>query len=293
MNLRRSALAAVLAASMPAAAAAQCGEGGLDPCPVDAPRWVGELTSLSANALLGGVTAGVIRWVRGGEFADGFAAGALGGVVVYGGKRIAAERFDGAGLLGREVAAVGASMSRNAADDMGLLERLVLPLGPVRIEVRPGEASPVRARLDALAAIWTAYGVVERELTLDWGQSFSAGSPVFRTAGKVLRTGGDTLHAAGLARSGVIIVADVPAYGEVFLDRALAHERVHIIQGDQLFLLWTDPLEEVLMRTVPTTNAFGRYVDVGVSTDVLRLFAGLFPDHAGRPWELESTFLAR
>src|SRR5688500_10942351 len=97
------------------------------------PTWVGQFTVAGANALLSGVTAGVIQELRGGSFSDGFARGALGGVVIYAGKRVAMDRFAGAGLLGREVAAVGTSMVRNAADGVGLLDRVVLPVGPVRV----------------------------------------------------------------------------------------------------------------------------------------------------------------
>ncbi|MGH7505042.1 MAG: hypothetical protein ACRELX_05310, partial [Longimicrobiales bacterium] len=196
-------------------------------------------------------------------------------------------------LIGREVAAVGASMARNAAEGMGLLDRLILPAGPVRLEVWTDDRVRVRARVDALALTWTLYGIAERELSLDWGRSLSAGVPVFLTDGKVLRIGRDTVHAAGLTRSGVILLADVPAYGEAFRDRALAHEQVHVLQGDHLFTLWTDPLEDIVMNEFAATRGVGRYIDLGLSTDVMRLFVVLFPEHDERPWELESTFLAR
>ncbi|MGH7507073.1 MAG: hypothetical protein ACRELX_15570, partial [Longimicrobiales bacterium] len=75
MTLRAGACALFITL-VPAPAAAQCSALGMEPCPIDAPRWVGELATLGANALLSAVTAGVVRWARGGGFADGFAPGA-------------------------------------------------------------------------------------------------------------------------------------------------------------------------------------------------------------------------
>jgi hypothetical protein len=289
---RRATFVVALLALLPAPASGQCSMFGEVQCPLDAPRWVGEFATLSANALVGGLTAGLARTLRGGSFGDGFVRGALGGAVVYGGKRLAAERFEGAGLAGREVAAVGSSMVRNAADGAPLLERLVLPFGPVRLYVRPAARS-VRPKLDALALGWTLYGVLESELTFDLGSSLSAGAPVFATDGKVIRTSGDTLHAGGLAVSGVILLADVPAFGDVFLARALAHERVHVLQGDHIFTMWTDPLWEWVLPELPGGRVVDSIADVDLSSAVFRLMAVLFPDHDDRPWELEAAFLAR
>ncbi len=94
-----------------------------------APHWAGEFAILSGNAVLSGVTAGVVQKLRGGSFRDGFVRGLTGGGVIYLGKRVAAERFSGAGLLGREVASLGTSMVRNASEGYGLLDDVVLPVG--------------------------------------------------------------------------------------------------------------------------------------------------------------------
>ena len=63
--------------------------------------WPGELEFLSGNAALGGLTAALIQKLRGVSFWEAFVDGALGGAVAYAGKRIAVERFYGAGLVGR------------------------------------------------------------------------------------------------------------------------------------------------------------------------------------------------
>jgi hypothetical protein len=296
--MKAAAAACILASCLLAGArgvAAQClpGPMGEDRCPLDAPGWVGHFTTLSANALLGGFTAGVAQHARGGSFTRGFAHGLLGGGVVSAGKWAAAQRFSGAGLAGRQIAAVGISMTRNAALGAPLLDELILPVGPARLYVRGSAGRPrVRVRIDAFATGWLIYGIAERELHFDAGGSVSAGAPVFRTRGTILRLGDDA-HAVGLTNAGVVFLADVPAYGGRFTRRALAHERVHVLQSDQLFALWTDPAEDWLLRRLPGGALLSAHVDVGVSTELLKLLGRLFPEHGDRPWELEATFLAR
>jgi hypothetical protein len=65
-----------------------------------------DVTFAASNALLAGMTPGVSQRLRGGQFGDGFARGAVAGAVAYVGRRMGAEQFDGAGLLGRQVSAV-------------------------------------------------------------------------------------------------------------------------------------------------------------------------------------------
>jgi hypothetical protein len=191
--MNRSTAASLLAAvlmALPLDVAAQCRpdpDGGEAECPLDAPRWVGQFTSISANAMIGGVTAGLTQYIRGGSFSRGFVKGMLGGGMVWAGKLVAAQRFSGSGLAGRELAAVGSSMVRNSGLGQGLLEELVLPVGPVRLYVRPGAPTPVVPKVDVVASAWLAYGIVESELDFDAVESISSGAPVFRTDGKVLR----------------------------------------------------------------------------------------------------------
>ncbi len=285
----------VILLAWPVGASAQClpgPDGEPRDCPLDTPRWVGQFTAISANAILGGVTAGVMQHFRGGSFTRGLANGMLGGGVVWAGKWLTAQRFSGAGLAGREVAAVGGSMVRNAGLGRGLAEELVLPVGPVRLYVRPGESWRVVPKVDATTVGWVAYGILERELEFDAAASISAGAPVFRTDGKVMLTDSDT-HAAGITESGVILLADVPEYGSNVARRSFAHERVHVIQGDQIFLWWTKPVEEWAMTRAPGGKLAMRYVDINLSFPLLGFMGGWFPKHDDRPHELEAIFLAR
>ena len=296
MKGARAALLGLAALAIaPAAAAAQCSTGttsGDVICVFESPRWAGELASLSANGILGGLTAGVAQRLKGESFADGFVRGFLGGGFSWAGKRIAAERFDGAGLIGRELAAAGASVVRNAGAGRPLLERLTLPAGPLWLEVGTGGAKGLRARVDPASAAWLIYGVVERELDLDAGASLSSGTFVFRTRGKLFDVDGEA-HAAGLTSAGIIYLADVPAYGESFARRAIAHERIHVLQEDQLAILWTDPALAWAAGRAGVPASAGRLLAWNLSTELLRLLGGLVPEHRNRPWEAEAIFHAR
>ena len=260
---------------------------------VTTPSWVGHFTSASANALLSGVTAGLVQELKGGSFRDGFTRGALGGVVIYAGKRVAADRFTGAGLLGREVAAVGTSMVRNAADGIGTFDRVVLPVGITRLYWQRAAPRGVQVKLDVVALGWTIYGIVEPELHFEAEESFSAGTPVFSTDNKVIDFSGDDEHAAGVVEAGVIFRADVRVWGRDALSRAFAHERMHVLQMDQLFLTLNDPHDDWLLRQLPGGRKVARYVDLNGAEYIMTFLSALIDEHDHRPWELEAIHLAR
>lgn len=261
------------------------------PCRFEAPRWSGELASLGANAALGALTAGLVRELRGGSFSDGFVKGALGGVITYAGKRVAAERFDGAGLLGRQIAAVGSSATRNAGADVPLFQRLTLPFGPVWLEVQRESGTRLSARVDPVALGWIVHGVLEEDLDFEVGESLSSGAAIFRTNEKLLLFDTDTV--AGTANAGVVFVAGIEAFGERRRDRTAAHERIHILQQDQFAILWTVPLGEWAMRKSSFFAPIAPRIALNVSTEIMRLLAPLFDSHEDRPWELEAIFHAR
>jgi hypothetical protein len=291
-------LLAVACLSVPATGFGQnpCFDGSTDVetgCTVDTPRWLGEFATLSVNAAIGGLTAGLVQRFRGGSFADAFVSGVLGGATTYAGKRVAAERFAGAGAIGRIVSATGASMARNATSGQLLLSRITVPVGPVWLDVRRGMAgTSVGARVDPVALGWFVYGLAEPELHFDAGESLSAGAAVFRTRGKLLSFGDDERHAAGVTNAGIIFLADIPAYGDSFERRALAHERVHVLQEDALAIMWTDPLASHVMSGLGAYSP-SRYVAVNLSTELMRTLARFESRHEARPWEMESIFLAR
>jgi hypothetical protein len=149
-----------------------------------APQWVGDVTFVGANALMSGVSAGILQRLRGGSFRDGLARGAFGGSVQYAGKRLAAQHFDGAGLLGRQVSATGVSMVRNAADARPTFDRLLFPLGPLHLYVHLSDGVTVRPKVNLRALITLISAAAHTELRWDAGATLSAGAPCFtRRAG--------------------------------------------------------------------------------------------------------------
>ncbi len=260
---------------------------------VRAPRWAAHAGILGVNAVLGGVSAGLLQELRGGSFKDGFSRGALGGTVTYFGKRVASRRFQGAGFLGREVSALGSSMVRNASEARPTFETMVFPIGPVRLHIQPHGKRPIDASLDVMGALWLAYGISEPELELDTKESLSAGAPVFRTDNKLIVFRSNQLHAGGITPAGTILLSHVPAWGQPFLERVLAHERVHVEQEDQIFHTLIEPAEIWLLGKVPYGDRIARHADFNLSADVLAVMNLLFKRHADRPWELEAIYLSR
>jgi hypothetical protein len=286
----------LLATAAPLAGQAGC-DPGFDPGCVPAspaPRraGVGEHAATAAvNAALGGLTAGVLRRARGGSFREGFLAGAAGGALVYAGKRVAVERWDGAGLLGRELAAVGASVTWNASSGRGAFDQVMLPVGPVRLYVRADSGLRVTPKLDVAAVVATAVIATRPRTGLDWGESLSSGALVFRR-----RDPGGELDWEGAQVAGVVVIRERPSFvphdaGEPTPEDALAHERVHVLQQDQVYLLWGAPLEDALVRGSRRGQAIHRHLDFGA--DVLLLGVGVAAlDYGSRPWEREAYFLS-
>jgi len=254
--------------------------------------WGEELAVIGGNVLIGALSAGIWQELRGGSFQDGFTRGALGGAVGYAGKRLMSARFAGAGLLGREVAAVGHSMIRNAAERRPTFSRVALPLLflPARVQLGDwGRDAPVR--LDALALWYFAYGLAESKLALDWGRSLSWGAAVFVSDGYDFETAG-RVTSAGTTVGTILVNGDLLATDTT--GWIAAHERVHVAQGDLAILAWGDPVDDWLESRVGPLGWVGRYVAPNALAGALYIpFAWLQSelDHGHLPWELEAMAL--
>jgi hypothetical protein len=253
-----------------------------------APGWVGDVTFLSLNALSGGLTAGLFQQLRGESFTDGFARGALGGSVYYAGLRMTAQRFDGAGLIGRQLAATGTAMVRNASDGRPALERLFVPLGPLHLYIDRADGFAVRPKVNVAALTVLLSAVAEPRLHWDAGATFSAGAPVFRAPGRRVVNDGETR--GGYARAGSMFISDMGPEHDPLI---LAHERVHVVQGDWLFLAWSEPVEAWLMSRIPGGAALYRYVDIAFVVPSVggTLYDLLHISDANRLYEIEAYFL--
>lgn len=245
----------------------------------------GDVAFLTVNAAIGGLTAGLWQELSGGSFTDAFAQGALGGSAVYAGKRLAAESFFGAGFLGRGVSSVGSSVIRNAADGRDPLDRIVVPVGPLRLYATAGQRDRPRVEVNLRDAYWTVYGLVEHRLTMDVKESLSAGAPVFRSDRPLQDTGDDL--AGGLAAAGVIFLGPVPPGSHDDTELVLPHERAHVIQHDFIYQAWMRPLEDRLAGRLPY-GGFVRRVDYDL---IYPVFSWIAFDPLWPAIEAEADFL--
>lgn len=247
------------------------------------------METAAINVALGGLSAGGLRILRGGSLREGLEsgiAGAAGGALVYAGKRVAVQRWGGAGFVGREVAAVGSSVVWNASAGRGMVDRLVLPVGPVRLYVALDEGVRVTPKLDVSSTVAIAFASLNGGI--DWERSVSAGAPVFRRTVPYAQA-----EVIGQQAAGVITYRDRLGRGEPGESslETLAHEQVHVIQRDQSFLFWSEPAEEALFGATPAGRVLRLHLDVGFDV-VAKLLVKQVVDYETRPWEREAHLLS-
>lgn len=274
-----------------------------------APRWRTQAGYAAANAALGGVTAAVARGVGARSWraaAGAFVAGAAGGTGIYLGKRTAAQRFDGAGLAGRQLAAVSASVVRDAGAGRTPFSRLVLPVGPVRVYVGDDEhRGAVHVRLDAATIVGAVDAALQPGARFDLRGSLSSGALAFITRAPAAVDLPTTAGAAqadaagsitlGYALAGTLWVLDRP---EVFgmpsgaVRRTRAHEQVHVVQYDAGYTLWALDGERRLFAAFGRPGRrVGRWLDLGLHAGAIGAANQAIP-YARRPWEREAHALA-
>jgi hypothetical protein len=237
------------------------------------------------NAAIGGATSGLFALARGYPVLPAIGKGMAGGTVAFAGRAISGQDGSGAGFVGREVSAVGASMIANASDGRGILSRVALPLGPITLHIEHDSTTSLRAAVDVLATIFTAYAIAHPDFSFDWSASMSAGVPVFHAP-----TVQEDRNWRGGMVAGTILLRfdrDHPEWRQI-----RAHEQVHIGQHDLSARIWGEPLEAWLLGLLPRGDRVARHTDLGL--DFL-LWAGLHflvSDHRAVPWEREARLLA-
>lgn len=253
----------------------------------DRPDVYAHLGDLALNGLVGGVIAGVRRELRGGAFRSAFLDGILGGGLSYGGKWIASREFDGAGLLGRELAAVGHSVIRNAGAGEPRLGRISFPLWFTRLEWDRGEGR-VRPGVQWSELTALAWAISNEHLQVNGAQSLSAGAMVFDAPRRLIRVNGEPID--GFELEGVIALSAVrlQSYGE-----NLAHERAHVLQGDLMQSTIGDPLETWMARRlgvawVRALGPIGALIPLGWGP----INGVVFGEPGSGPFEKEARLLA-
>jgi len=257
---------------------------------LDRPALLGTAGLLGVNAVLAGVSVGLVRELRGGSFLEGFQGGALAGGVVFLGKVVAAQRFSGAGLAGRQLAAVGGSMASNLAASAPLLSRLELPLGPARV-VLDSRTRHLSLRADPLGVAVLTYAVLDPRCRFDAGATLSAGTPVFHADVPVLQVPLRGAQAVGMELSSVILLADMSALDRYTRADVLAHERVHTIQADAFQALWGRALLEWLAPDSPGWERVVGVLDLNLGEATAELVDRLLWRRG--LWEIEAEYIGR
>jgi hypothetical protein len=276
-----------------ALAGATPAEGQSNEWEYSSPAWAVDAGLAGANALVAGTLVTVMRWARGEPLTDafrgGFAEGALAGVAAYGGKRVAAARFTGAGLIGRQLHGAAVSGTRSVAEGGGLTDDLSLFLGPLRLHVLRGPDSPRPLwSVSGMDLYWLGYGLADSRFTLDWGETLSAGAPVFRPdRGRRIRSrSGQSV--SGTAVGGVLFLSDGLGEREPLV---FAHERVHVLQFDFLQGVVAQPVEHHLLGLLPG----GKHVQNHLHPDLLLgsvgVLLGTRAESRRSPWEVEAHLL--
>lgn len=250
----------------------------LDP---DTGRDGSSLQVLAINTAIGATTAALVAYVRGRPVMRAAAVGALGGAVVYSGKHLATQDFDGAGLLARQVGAMGASLTRDAIEGVTPFRRVVLPLGVARLHVDATADVPVRLRADLASIVAVTAILLQGDRRLDVARSLSNGAPTFRLHRP------ESMYAGGH-------VAGVLWFNEAWTWRrreTVAHELVHLVQHDASFITWAEPLERAALPAVPGLRWVHRWADVGLHVPV-RISANALLSYESRPWEWEAHVLS-
>jgi hypothetical protein len=188
------------------------------------------------------------------------------------------------------VASVGSSVVWNAGQGRPSFEEVALPAGPVRLYVRPAERR-VRARVDAFSMAATVYAVARPELEWDAAGSLSAGAAVFNAPRHAMYLAGNPV--GGLAYPGNVYLDATPFQDRRSRAASFAHERVHNVQADQIFLALGRPLQEALVSRLPGGRALGRWVDLDLSVIAIVGLTLAIEEHGDRPWELEAIELSR
>lgn len=253
----------------------------IPPCPTspDSRPWpnsVAHAVDLSVNTGLGALTAGIRAVFAHRPFWPAFKNGALGGAIHYAGKRIIGTQEPALRLLGRQVAALGASAIRNSGDGRAPFASAVFPLGPTRLYV--GERR-VRVKLDLAGSVALIYVATRPHAQLNTGASLTAGTPIFNNV-SVSARGHQASQTAGV----------VGLVGPGTPREPVAHELIHAAQYDFAFIAWAEPAERALVPSLPAGDFLSKNVDLGLSMVLWGAGHWLVPIDQ-QPWEREAILM--
>ena len=242
------------------------------------------LALAGVNAALAGVTGGLYGLAGGRGFGRPFIEALPGGALAYSGRIIAARGFWGAGIIGRQVSALGISVVRNAGRGTDDADEFVFPAGPVRLYVRKETGNwSLQPRIDVIATGFLATALLRHDMQVLWGESLSAGAPViaYEALLREDRVTGKTFGSAILVR---------PEAGPA----TVGHERVHVLQRDFAFHLWGDPFQEWIARGDAGLTALAGSIDIDIAYPAFEalIYSALGTPYLGELREREARLLS-
>lgn len=231
---------------------------------------------VALNGAVGGVLGAARALVAGKDVRRGVIRGVQGGVLAGAGKQMADLEFPGAGLLARQVSAVGISVIHSATQDTLVI---FSPLGPVTLEWTPARRQAPNLRVNVVETAAVLYYATSSGTRLDLGRSLSFGTPVFVRARPI-----DDEDNAGFEAYRLIVVSDAAN------PQTRSHELVHVLQQDQVTYLVGNPLESALVsRHAP--GWFRRHVDLGATSELLWRLTRVPFKYCSDPTEAEAYLL--
>ena len=200
------------------------------------------------NVALGASVAVARAAVSGTPVRTAITRGLIGGSLMSGGMELIGTESANVRIAGVQLAAVGASVSRNVAAGSSMFSDVTLPVYPFYVRIRPGTPHPVTARLSVLsAARLTSLLARADRPSVDWGATLVTGAPVLASPRWRLESkscpppcaGSFAQHNAG------VIVYSASAGTEYDLRRTLAHETMHVVQHTR----------DVVFHAIPASDA--------------------------------------
>lgn len=256
------------------------------------PEWPGLTRServehMLINGALAGVGSGLFAALQKRNPIRPALMGFGGGVLAGAGRQLSTRSFDAAGIVGRQVSALGISLVRAAAYDTAII---MLPAGPFTIDLHPaGDERRVSARLNLMHTGVLAYYLARSDRDFDLSATLWSGVPVFRHPDATFSS--ESGRSYGRMDFGAIMLgADVDRDGPAQF-YVLRHEMIHVLQmdfSDQLLFL---PAERALLRRAFPRFGFLRYVDIGALPPLVTGGLNRNIEYDRRPWEREAVWL--
>lgn len=213
------------------------------------------------NMAIGGVSAALQALVNKKNIPKAFLAGAVGGAVHVSGKMISMGNGTVAPISGMLVSSFGASMVGNAARGKDPFGELFVPIGPLRLRIRPHDSSRAKLSVNLFDVYYLARLLSYKEVKLDWSRSVRTGTLTFNTP-YLMMDDGELIDGATLAN---MYVVDTLAFGQSEIRR---HEFVHVQQYLFVQEVWGQPMDD-LVRTRLKFLRVPRWLELGLGYHVI------------------------